>query len=154
MPARPQSTSTSGAAVPSSSSARRVQRHPTTLDANTVRAISRRHGAIDGRIDLHGMTQAEAHAALRGFLTRAHRQGHRTVLVITGKGLTLADEQAGPWWDATHPARGVLRRSLPGWLAAPDLAPIVVGYAEAHDRHGGGGAFYVRLRLMGPVVRR
>jgi DNA-nicking Smr family endonuclease len=42
--------------------------------------------------------------------------------------------------------RGVLRRNVPRWLAAPGLAPLVISYATAHIRHGGEGALYVRLR--------
>ena len=42
--------------------------------------------------------------------------------------------------------RGVLRRSVPLWLAQPDLSQIVLSYGAAGTRHGGAGAFYVRLR--------
>jgi DNA-nicking Smr family endonuclease len=41
---------------------------------------------------------------------------------------------------------GVLRRSLPLWLAEPEFSVLVSGYASAHARHGGSGAFYVMLR--------
>jgi len=91
--------------------------------------------AIDKRIDLHGLTQAEAHAALGHFLRRAQHAGARFVLVITGKGTR-----------ATDPERGVLRRQVPHWLGLPELRDIVLGFEEAHLAHGGEGALYVRLR--------
>ncbi|MBP1181992.1 Smr/MutS family protein [Methylobacterium sp. PvR107] len=94
--------------------------------------------AIEARIDLHGMVQAEAHAALTGFLLRARAAGHGYVLVVTGKG--------GPGYSEAFAERGVLRRSVPHWLRGPDLRGIVLGFEEAARHHGGGGALYVRLR--------
>ncbi|MCX4199043.1 Smr/MutS family protein, partial [Methylobacterium organophilum] len=94
--------------------------------------------AIEARIDLHGMVQAEAHAALTGFLLRARAAGHSYVLVVTGKG--------GPGYADAFSERGVLRRSVPHWLRGPDLRGIVLGFEEAARHHGGGGALYVRLR--------
>jgi len=45
--------------------------------------------------------------------------------------------------------QGVLRRRLPEWLRDPDIAPMTTGYASAHRRHGGDGAWYVFLRQRG-----
>lgn len=99
--------------------------------------IARGRTAIDARIDLHGMTQAQAHAALVHFLRRAQHDGARVALVVTGKGTRAADG-AGE--------RGVLRRQVPLWLQLPELRHAVVGFEEAHVTHGGEGALYVRLR--------
>ncbi|WP_150523352.1 Smr/MutS family protein [Roseibium sediminis] len=93
--------------------------------------------AIEARIDLHGMTQHQAHGALRAFLYRSQAKGHKVVLVITGKG----GEGRG-FMDE----RGVLRRVVPQWLAMPDIRTLIVGYEEAHAAHGGSGALYVRIR--------
>jgi DNA-nicking Smr family endonuclease len=60
-------------------------------------------------------------------------------LVVTGKG-------SKDGLDFSHDERGVLRRMVPHWLAAPDLRHIVLGFTEAARRHGGEGALYVRLR--------
>jgi DNA-nicking Smr family endonuclease len=111
------------------------------LDKRLMRRLARGRGAIDRSIDLHGMTQAEAHDALRGFLAGAQARGDRLVVVVTGKGAARADG-AGSWGDAP----GVLRRSVPHWLHAPDLRAIVLGFEEAGRAHGGAGALYVRLR--------
>ncbi|MEA2875714.1 MAG: hypothetical protein QOF14_910 [Hyphomicrobiales bacterium] len=94
--------------------------------------------AIDARIDLHGMTQADAHAALAHFLRRAQRDGARVVLVITGKG-------ARPDGDP-YSGRGVLKRQVPLWLESSELRSFVVGFEAAGVGHGGAGALYVRVR--------
>lgn len=101
-----------------------------------------RRGKIrpEARIDLHGMTVAEAHPALAGFLTDAHSRGRRLVLVITGKGGN-GDDGGFPF-----PSRGVLRRQVPHWLQTGALAAIVLQISPAHIRHGGEGAYYVYLR--------
>ena len=93
---------------------------------------------IDARIDLHGMTQADAHAALAHFLRRAQHDGARVVLVITGKG-------ARPGGDG-YSERGVLRRQVPLWLEGAELRPLVVGFESAGAGHGREGALYVRVR--------
>ncbi len=107
---------------------------------------------IDGRIDLHGMTQHDAHLALRAFLVSAQMRGAKTVLVITGKGFRESRGEPHLSHANLHAAhfgeqeRGVLRRRVPQWLAEPGLRDIVLGFDEAHRSHGGGGALYVRLR--------
>jgi DNA-nicking Smr family endonuclease len=101
--------------------------------------------AIDARIDLHGLTQDQALSSLRHFLAMAHGSGYRTVLVITGKGFRARERETEPWDYVEEP--GVLRRKLPEWLALPEFRQYVSGLAPAHIRHGGGGAFYVTLRV-------
>lgn len=94
----------------------------------------------DGRIDLHGMTTAQAHPALVRFVANAYGQGMRLILVITGKGKSKADE--GP-----IPVRiGVLKHQVPGWLRSGQMAPLVLQVTESHMKHGGSGAYYVYLR--------
>jgi DNA-nicking Smr family endonuclease len=98
--------------------------------------LARGHAAIDARIDLHGMTQADAHGALRRLLHRAQSSGAKFVLVITGKGAP----------EASRSDRGVLRRQVPMWLALPEFRRYVLGFDVADTGHGGEGALYVRLR--------
>ncbi len=93
---------------------------------------------IDARIDLHGLTQAEAHDALAGFLRRAQARGARVVLVITGKGARNDEDPFA--------GRGVLKRQVPLWLGGAELRPFVVGFEDAGRGHGGQGALYVRVR--------
>jgi len=111
---------------------------PALLDRKTRQKLARGSQAIDARIDLHGLTQSEAHHALARFLRNAQDRGARFVLVITGKG--------GPRVDAFSGERGVLRRQVPLWLKLPEFRAYVVGFEEAHVGHGGGGALYVQVK--------
>jgi DNA-nicking Smr family endonuclease len=111
-----------------------VGRKPTPQDdlqLRTRRRLSRGTIALDGKIDLHGRTLAEAEAALAGFVKRAQSQHQIWLLVVTGKGAR---------------GEGKLRRALPEWLDRGALAGRVVEYGPAAPNHGGGGAFYLRLR--------
>jgi DNA-nicking Smr family endonuclease len=112
------------------------------LNRQTARQLERGRLAVDARLDLHGMRQRDAHGALRRFLKSAQRKGHRHVLVITGKGAEI--DARRPFYVAEE--RGVLRQAVPHWLSQPDLAQVVISYAEAPRRLGGEGALYVRLR--------
>ncbi|MEM8986697.1 MAG: Smr/MutS family protein [Pseudomonadota bacterium] len=112
-----------------------------SVDRHFDKRIRRGRTDIDGRIDLHGMTQAEAHGALAGFIASAYEAGKRCVLVITGKGARNTDER-----PLFAPERGVLRRRTPEWLSHAPLRPMVAAIAPAHARHGGEGALYVYLR--------
>ncbi|GAA4526371.1 Smr/MutS family protein [Chelativorans composti] len=104
------------------------------LDQPTRTKLAKGRLEITGRIDLHGMTQDEAHAVLQAFLFRAYHSGQRYVLVITGKGST---------------GEGVLRRAVPRWLASDPFRQYVGSYEDAARHHGGHGALYVRLRKRG-----
>ncbi len=111
------------------------------LEKRLKRQLARGGAVPDDVIDLHGMTEAQAHRALRGFLSYAQARGARLVLIITGKG----EGKGAPrplWAEET----GALRRLTPHWLRAPDLRTIVLGFEEAARSHGGAGALYVRLR--------
>jgi DNA-nicking Smr family endonuclease len=112
------------------------------LDRGTARKLERGHLAVEARLDLHGMRQREAHAALRRFLKSAQGKGYRHVLVITGKG---SEPETRLSFYEEDP-RGVLRQAVPYWLSAPDLAHMVVSFSAAPRRLGGEGALYVRLR--------
>lgn len=113
---------------------------PLRMDAGTHRKMVRGKMRPDARIDLHGMTLAQAHPALIGFILTCQSRGHRLVLVITGKGRRQADEGPLP----TRP--GALRHYVPQWLAMPPISRMVLQIRPAHLRHGGEGAYYVYLR--------
>ncbi len=118
------------------------------IDGAYARRLRRGQVGIERRIDLHGMTQRAAHAALDRFLARAQDEGRRAVLVITGKGLySKARERQGD--DAAfmrRDATGVLRAAVPRWLREGDNRHRVIAYHPARPRHGGAGAIYVVLR--------
>jgi DNA-nicking Smr family endonuclease len=109
--------------------------HAALPDRSPEKRIRRGRVEIGGRLDLHGMTQEEARGALARFVAHHRAEGARCVLVVTGKG-----GRAGM-------GEGVLKRRLPEWLSG--LRADVGSYAAAHARHGGGGAYYVFLRVRG-----
>ena len=101
------------------------------VDRATAERLKRGRRMIEARLDLHGMTQAEAHRALFGFVAGSRTAGRRCVLVITGHGRI---------------GGGVLKSAVPRWLDEPDLRRAVLATAPARPQHGGHGALYVLLR--------
>lgn len=112
---------------------------PSGLDRNTETRLRKGRRKPDARLDLHGMSAARAHAALKIFIADSQAMGRRCVLVITGKGADIE-----PGFGEIAP--GVLRREAPRWLATPPLSQMIVNVSQAHDRHGGGGALYVYIK--------
>jgi DNA-nicking Smr family endonuclease len=103
------------------------------IDRANAERLKRGLHKIEARLDLHGMTQAEAHGALFAFIAASRAVGRRCVLVITGRGLG----QSGP---------GVLKSSVPRWLEEPELRRHILAIAPAQAQHGGPGATYLLLR--------
>ncbi len=101
------------------------------LDRSTRRKLFRGDVPVSRRIDLHGLTAAQAERQLQHFIADSAHAGHRCVLVITGKGAR---------------GDGVLRRYVPDWLKAPSMASVVLAIATARPADGGDGALYVLLR--------
>jgi DNA-nicking Smr family endonuclease len=116
------------------------------LGRRAKQRVARGRDPIDARIDLHGHTQKQAHAALFRFLQRAQADGARIVLVVTGKGVGRGQRELG-----SEP--GVLKRQVPMWLSLPEFRSFIVGFEDAHVGHGGEGALYVRLRRPSATER-
>jgi DNA-nicking Smr family endonuclease len=110
------------------------------LDKATAERLRRGELPIEARLDLHGMTQVQAHEALGRFLASSQAQQRRCVLIITGKG-----------WrpdSAADSGKGVLRSAVPRWLNEPPNRFRVLAFTAAKDRHGGGGAIYVLIKRV------
>lgn len=105
------------------------------VDRRTAEKLRRGRLGIGARLDLHGLTQGEAHRALARFLGRAQEDGARTVLVITGKGAKSGEA-------------GVLREAVPRWLNEPALRRLVLSFTHAQQRDGGTGALYILLKRL------
>ena len=108
--------------------------------------IARGHTTLDGKIDLHGLTQDQAHKALHIFIGRAVASGWKNVLVITGKGTTHYNHSLKSYGELGQESPGVLRRKVPQWLSEPSVRNMVLGYETASSSHGGAGALFVKLR--------
>jgi len=104
------------------------------MDRRAKQKVARGRTGIGGRLDLHGLTQAEAHAVLARFLHQAQSREAKVVLVITGKGGSASE------------GRGVLKRQVPLWLEGAEFRSLVIGFEAAAIGHGGEGALYVRVR--------
>ena len=120
----------------------------TGLDRRTTQKLSRGKAEIEARLDLHGFSVELARVELRRFLMEARREGLRTILVITGKGESPFARHTLHGKDTWHaPERmGRLRRAVTDWFEEPEFRAHISGFQPAHPRHGGGGAYYVRLR--------
>jgi DNA-nicking Smr family endonuclease len=134
-PARPARAPAAASVTPAASV--RAAPQVEAIERRQKQQLARGRVEIDARLDLHGMTQAQAHAELRRFLRRAQSRGAKFVLVITGKGALARNHGGEP---------GVLRRQVPLWLRAPEMRSCVSAFEQAHFVHGGEGALYVRLR--------
>ncbi len=113
---------------------------PVAMDRKTYTRMKRGKVSPDAKIDLHGMTQDQAHPALVSTILNAHADGKRLVLVVTGKGKKRDD--VGP-----IPVRmGVLKHAVPQWLRQAPLSQAILQVTEASQNYGGSGALFVYLR--------
>jgi DNA-nicking Smr family endonuclease len=80
------------------------------------------------------MTQPDSKQALTEFIQESVRKGHRTVLVVPGRGL------------GSPGGRPVLKHAAVQWLSHGTLSGYVLGFVTARPIDGGAGALYVLLR--------
>lgn len=101
------------------------------ISRQQLKELRRGHWVVQGHLDLHGHTAAEARLLTAEFLARCRRDGLRCVRIVHGKGLRSPNREP------------VLKRKLSGWLAQRDE---VLAYCQAPLADGGGGAVLVLLR--------
>ena len=94
------------------------------LSRQVLRKLRRGHWAIQGVLDLHGMTREEAVPAVAEFLRHCRAHGKRCVRIVHGKGL------------------GILKAKLRKWLPKREE---VLAFCQAPAREGGSGALLVLL---------
>lgn len=104
------------------------------VDPRIVHRLRAGDFSYQAHLDLHGLTADEAKDAVRAFILRALRAGHRCVLLIHGRGLNSRDQ------------RPVLKDGLKTWLTRGELARVVLAFSTARSCDGGAGAMYVLLR--------
>lgn len=107
------------------------------LDHALVRKLRKGEFAVQGHVDLHGMTREEAKRTVEDFLRRSRGAGKRCVLVVHGRGLHSKDQLP------------VLKDALETWLSTARFARHVLAFATARPADGGAGALYVLLRRAG-----
>ncbi|MCY3876355.1 MAG: Smr/MutS family protein [Rhodobacteraceae bacterium] len=113
---------------------------PDRFDRKLYARLARGQQKVEATLDLHGLTEKRAELRLTTFVQTAHGRGVRNLLVITGKGNRSGLD------EFNRPKGGVLRRRVPDLLSRPPLSHLVQSFSESHERHGGKGALYVRLR--------
>jgi DNA-nicking Smr family endonuclease len=104
------------------------------IDARLLRSLRRGDFSLQGQLDLHGMTAAQAQEAVERFLSESRRAGKRCVLIVHGRGLNSPDQVP------------VLKQRLQGWLNQKRIGQMVLAFASARPQDGGTGALYVLLR--------
>jgi DNA-nicking Smr family endonuclease len=107
------------------------------FDPHVVRKLRRGEFSVQGHLDLHGLTRAEAKAQVDSFLQEARRKGKRCVVLVHGRGLHSKDQMP------------VLKEALRTWLATARFGRHVLAFATARPQDGGAGAVYVLLRKLG-----
>jgi DNA-nicking Smr family endonuclease len=122
---------------------RHAEKPALQMDKRLRQRFERGELPVEARIDLHGMTLANAERALSKFLRDGIAQQKRCLLVITGKGSVRSkDDEIG----TLQKGRGVLRAWLPDYLKRGPWRDQILGLAPARPDMGGTGAFYVLLR--------
>lgn len=118
------------------------------IDRSSSEKFRKGKMAVDAKLDLHGMTQNQAHSAVSRFVASQHAAGARCVLIVTGKGKAgdpFAPKSA-PQRFTMSSSRGVLKDALPRWLNEPGLRPYILAISPAGRGHGREGAMYVLLK--------
>ncbi|HYG69119.1 MAG TPA: Smr/MutS family protein [Anaeromyxobacteraceae bacterium] len=114
-----------------------IEGRVSSVDVGTVRKLRRGEYAVQGHLDLHGLTREEAKGAVEEFLRRSRNAGKRCVLLVHGRGLHSKDQIP------------VLKEALRSWLATARFGRHVLAFATAQPVDGGAGAVYVLLRRAG-----
>ena len=110
------------------------------IDKNTLRKFKREEFAVEAVLDLHGKTENAAFAAVDDFVPRCYAQGKRCIVIITGKGLNVEND------EGIFATKGVLKKMVPQWLNLPRLRAMILIYKHPSARLGGDGALYILLR--------
>jgi DNA-nicking Smr family endonuclease len=104
------------------------------LDPRLLSQLRRGEFSVQAHIDLHGMIQPDAKEAVTNFIVDSVRKGHRTVLIVHGRGLRSPG------------GLPVLKHAAAQWLSHGIAGGYVLAFATARPNDGGAGAVYALLR--------
>lgn len=116
-----------------------------TLDGSTAARFTKGKIRPAARLDLHGFTAAQAFISVKEFIQTQYSLHARCVLIVTGKGKTVIDE------NGLVSNTGILRNELPTWLNHAEVRGYIVSFVNAKDKDGGQGAFYIYLKRPKPI---
>ena len=108
------------------------------IDKSSARRMQRGQVPIEGRLDLHGLSQEQAQKEVKAFIGSAVRKNFRHVLIITGKG---------------RDGHGILREKVPEWLKDAPLCYYLNAISYAQPKDGGKGALYIRLKRQREEIK-
>ena len=114
--------------------------NPNGIDKSTLRKFKREEFNIEATLDLHGFTEDEAFVKVDNFIPQCYNQGKRCVVIITGKGLTVRED------DDIFTPKGILKRQVPQWLDMPRIRAMILIYKHPSEKLGGSGALYILLK--------
>ncbi len=109
----------------------------TQMDGSLAKRFKRESFRVEAVLDLHGITEKDAHERVIDFIISCYNSGQRCVLIITGKGVES---------DEIFSEKGVLRKSVPLWLSSDDVGSLILAYKNPSEALGGAGALYILLR--------
>jgi len=101
------------------------------VDRREVRKLRRGTYTVQGRLDLHGQTLAEASVSLDRFIEQSRHARRRCICIVHGRGLN----SPGGISVLRDPVRDRLARM-----------PSVLAFSDAPAGDGGSGAVYILLR--------
>src|SRR5262249_29311153 len=104
------------------------------IDKRLLKKLRKGEYALQGHLDLHGMTSEEARREVEKFVEGALAAGKRCLLIIHGRGLNSKDNLP------------ILKERLKVWLTRGRIARRVLAFATARPSDGGAGAVYLLLR--------
>ncbi len=104
------------------------------LDRRLLQRLRKGEYSVQAHVDLHGMTQEQAHQRVDRFILESRTAGQRCVLIVHGRGLNSKDQIP------------VLKERVRVWLTRGRIARSVLCFATARPSDGGAGAVYVLLR--------
>ena len=90
------------------------------------------------KVDLHGHTVDEAYQKVYSYLKSNFKKKNLLHIVITGLGNKSEGEEF---------FTGKIRKQFPQWLETEPFQQIVKSYSPCKIKHGGLGAFYIKLRV-------
>ena len=93
------------------------------IDRKTQRKIDKGAMPVDGKLDLHGLTVAQAHQQFNRYIRTSAAQGRRCIVVVTGKG------------DPTK-GSGTIRRELPHWAQGSEVSHYIHSLSEPIKNKG------------------
>ena len=95
------------------------------------------------KLDLHGLSLDESNKIVKKFIINSFNQGHKKLIIVTGKGLRSKSYE-NPYISEKL---NILRYSVPEFIANDEeLKNKITNISKASIKDGGDGAIYIFLK--------